>query len=90
MDDDDDDENTSIPLVWNSLKRYYRMDAYKDNILDDLTTPEIDEGSGARIYNTKLIEPQTAPLPFVTKQSGRLDVAVNDPVRGINGSDAIN
>ncbi len=34
------DENTSIPLVWNSLKRYYRMDAYKDNVLDDLTTPD--------------------------------------------------
>ncbi len=63
------DEDTSIPLVWNSLKRYYRMDAFKDNVLDDLTTPEIDEGSGARIYNTKLIESQSAPLPFVTNQS---------------------
>ena len=84
------DEDTSIPLVWNSLKRYYRMDAYKGNVLDDLTTPAIDEGSGARIYNTKLIESQSAPLPFVTSQSGRLDVAVNDPIRGINGADAIN
>jgi hypothetical protein len=77
-------------LSWSSLKRYYRLDAYKDNVVDDLTSPEIDEGSGARIYNTKLIEDQTAPLPYVTKQSGRLDVAVNDPARGISGSDALN
>ena len=72
------------------MKRYYRMDAYKDNVLDDLTTPTIDEGSGARIYNTKIIADQTAPLPFVTTKSGRLEVAVNDPVKGINGNDAIN
>ncbi len=85
-----DVKNTSSTLPWTTMKRYYRMDAYKDNVLDDLTTPEIDEGSGARIYNTKLIEDQTAPMPFVTSQSGRLDVAVNDPVRGINGADAIN
>jgi len=66
------------------------MDSFKDNVLDDLTTPEIDEGSGARVYNTKLIASQSAPLPFVTNKSGKLDVAVNDPVRGINGADAIN
>ncbi len=77
-------------LPWNSLKRYYRMDAYKDNVLDDLTTPAIDEGSGARIYNTKVIAHQSAPLPFVTQQSGRLEVAVNDPLKGINGDNAIN
>jgi hypothetical protein len=58
--------------------------------LDDLTTPEIDEGSGARMYNTKLITEQSAPLPFVTQQSGRLEVAVNDATKGINGNDAFN
>jgi hypothetical protein len=79
-----------IDLSWSNLKRYYRMDAFKDNVVDDLTTPTIDDGSGARMYNTKLIADQTAPLPYVTKQSGRLDVAVEDPVRGINGSDALN
>ncbi len=84
------DETTSVPLVWTNLKRYYRMDAFKDNVLDDLTTPGIDEGSGARMYNTKVIAQQSAPLPFVTQQSGRLEVAVNDPVKGINGDDAIN
>ena len=77
-------------LPWANLKRYYRMDAYKDNVLDDHTTPTIDVGTGAKIYNVKLIESQSAPLPFVTIQSGRLDVAINDPARGINGSVAIN
>ena len=77
-------------LDWSSLKRYYRMDAFKDDIVDDLTTPEIDEGTGARMYNAKFIEQQTAPLPYVTKQSGRLDVAVDDASKGINGADALN
>ncbi|MGB5417757.1 LamG-like jellyroll fold domain-containing protein [Algibacter sp.] len=84
------DESTNIPLVWDNLKRYYRMDAFKDNVLDDLTTPEIDEGSGARMYNTKVIAEQSAPLPFVTQTSGRLEVAANDAKKGINGNDALN
>ncbi|MBT8265467.1 MAG: T9SS type A sorting domain-containing protein [Bacteroidia bacterium] len=83
-------KNTVNPLIWTNLKRYYRLDAYKGDIIDDLTTPAIDTGSGAKIYNTKLIDIQSAPLPFVTQQSGSLEVAVNDPDRGINGSDAVN
>ncbi|NNC49867.1 MAG: T9SS type A sorting domain-containing protein [Flaviramulus sp.] len=83
------DASTNTPLTWTNLKRYYRMDAFKDNVLDDLTTPEIDEGSGAKIYNTKVIAEQSAPLPFVTQQSGRLEVAVDDASNGINGDDAI-
>ncbi|NNL15863.1 MAG: T9SS type A sorting domain-containing protein, partial [Flavobacteriaceae bacterium] len=76
-------------VTWANLRRYYRMDAYKDNVLDDLTTPTIDEGSGARIYNIKLIDDQSAPLPYITKQSGRLDVAVNDASKGISGGEAL-
>ncbi|NNC49866.1 MAG: DNRLRE domain-containing protein [Flaviramulus sp.] len=84
------DKATNHQLGWSNLQRYYNMDTYKDNVLDDLTTTNIDEGSGARIYNVKIIGEQTAPLPFVTKQGGRLEVAINDPERGINGADAIN
>ncbi|SHJ08745.1 LamG-like jellyroll fold domain-containing protein [Algibacter luteus] len=84
------DTETNIPLAWSNLKRYYRMDGFKDDILDDFTTPSADVGLGAKIYNIKIIDTQTAPLPFVTKQSGRLNAAVNDPDNGINGDDAIN
>jgi hypothetical protein len=80
--------STITPLNWSSLKRYFRMDAYKDDIIDDLTTPTIDVGSGAKIYNTKLIDYQNAPLPFVTQSSGNLDAAVNIPADGVYGNDA--
>jgi hypothetical protein len=82
------DTATITPLGWSNLKRYFRMDAYKDDIIDDLTTPTIDTGSGARIYNTKLIDYQNAPLPFVTQSSGNLDSAVNIPADGVYGNDA--
>lgn len=63
---------TTIPAVlpWNNLIRYYRMDVYKDDIIDNLTTPTVDIGSGAKMYNFKNIYPQTAPLPFETKANG--------------------
>ncbi|MEZ4781454.1 MAG: LamG-like jellyroll fold domain-containing protein [Flavobacteriaceae bacterium] len=80
--------STITPLNWSYLKRYFRMDIYKDDIIDDLTTPTIDFGSGARIYNTKIIDYQNAPLPFVTQSSGNLDAAVNIPADGVNGNDA--
>ncbi|NND24957.1 MAG: DNRLRE domain-containing protein [Flavobacteriaceae bacterium] len=84
------DKNNVNPLVWSNLKRYYRLDTYKDDVIDDLTTVDIDEGSGAKIYNTKLIDVQSAPLPFVTQQSGSLDIAVSDTENGVNGIDAVN
>ncbi|MFI1770437.1 LamG-like jellyroll fold domain-containing protein [Thalassobellus citreus] len=61
--------NTSTPLNWSHLIRYYRMDTYKDDIIDDLSTPSIDVGSGTKIFNTKIIDTQTAPLPYVTTES---------------------
>ncbi len=63
------DPLTVTPLNWSNLERYYRLDTYKDNVIDDLTTPTIDTGSGARIYNSKLIEIQTAPMPYITTSS---------------------
>ncbi|PKQ46519.1 choice-of-anchor D domain-containing protein [Confluentibacter flavum] len=84
------DESTITPLNWSSLARYFRMDAYKDDIIDDLTTASIDTGTGAHIYNTKIIDVQSAPLPFVTQQSGNLASAVDIPATGVNGNDVIN
>lgn len=75
------------PLDWPSLLRYYRMDVYKDNIIDDLTTPGYDMETGAKLYNAKRMTYQTAPMPFVTHSSGSLTDAVNLPLNGINGED---
>ena len=69
INDYDYSTNTSTPLNWTSLERYYKMDTYKDDIIDDLSTASIDVGSGCQIFNTKLIDVQTAPLPFVTTVS---------------------
>lgn len=81
---------TPVVLPWSNLKRYYRMDAYKDDVIDDLTTGTIDVGTGAKIYNMKIIEVQNAPLPFVTQIGDTtLPNAVNIPTNGVNGNDAI-
>jgi len=58
------------PTIGANLVRYYRMDVYKDDIIDNLTTPTVDVGSGAKMYNFKNIYPQTAPLPYETKADG--------------------
>ncbi|WP_248722593.1 LamG-like jellyroll fold domain-containing protein [Seonamhaeicola sp. ML3] len=69
IDDFDTVSETSTPLNWSNLERYYRLDTYKDDIIDDLTTASVDTETGAKIYNSKLIESQTAPLPFATTNS---------------------
>jgi len=74
-------------LPYANLLRYYRMDAYKDDIVDDLTTPTIDTGSGMKIYNHKNIRVQEAPMPFVTERTGDFATAVNNPAREIRGMD---
>ncbi len=76
-------------LPFANLIRYYRMDVYKDDIMDDLTTPGFDTGSGMKIYNLKNIRPQQAPMPFVTKQSGNFATAVNYPEHEVRGSDVL-
>lgn len=57
------------PTIGANLLRYYRMDVFKDDIVDNLTTPSMDV-LGAKMYNFKNIYPQTAPLPFETKADG--------------------
>ncbi|NEW79677.1 MAG: LamG domain-containing protein [Gelidibacter sp.] len=58
------------PTIGANLVRYYRMDVYKNDIADNLTTSIFDVGSGAKMYNFKNIYPQTAPLPYETKADG--------------------
>lgn len=58
------------PTIGANLVRYFRMDVYKGDIIDDLTTPAIDEITGAKMYNIENIYPQTAPLPYETKADG--------------------
>lgn len=74
-------------LPYANMLRNYRMDAYRDDIVDNFTTPGIDAGTGMRIYNHKLIAVQEAPMPFVTRTSGTFATAVNDPSRDIRGMD---
>jgi hypothetical protein len=74
-------------LPFANLLRYYRMDAYKDDIIDDLTTPAIDMGTGMEIYNHKNIYVQQAPMPFITERTGDFATAVNSPAKEIRGLD---
>ncbi|RBN50187.1 LamG-like jellyroll fold domain-containing protein [Flavobacterium psychrolimnae] len=78
--------STPASLPFSNLLRYYRMDKYKDDIIDDLTTPAIDV-TGTKIYNHKNIYLQQAPLPFVTERTGTFATAVNSPTKEIRGND---
>lgn len=74
----------SLPFA--NLLRYYRMDTYKDDIIDDLTTPAIDL-TGTKIYNHKNIYVQQAPMPFITERTGDFATAVNSPANEVRGLD---
>ena len=74
-------------LPFANVLRYYRMDAYQDDILDNLTTPTIDTGTGMKSFNHKLIAVQQAPMPFTTVRTGTFATAVHDVSRDIRGLD---
>ena len=74
-------------LSWANLIRYFKMDNYKDDIIDNHTTTTIDTTPGARIYNVKTIAPQEAPMPFITEQSGDFATAANSIIKEIRGMD---
>lgn len=74
-------------LPYADLLRYYRMDVYKNDIIDDLTTPATDLGTGMQIFNNKIIAVQQAPMPFITNQSGNFADAVNDVANEVRGLD---
>jgi len=77
---------TPASLPFTNLLRYYRMDEYKDDIIDDLTTPTTDL-TGTKIYNHKNIYVQQAPMPFLTERTGNFTTAVNSPTNEIRGLD---
>jgi hypothetical protein len=77
----------SLPFA--NLIRYYRMDIYKDDIVDDLTTSAIDVGTGMKMYNHKVIAVQEAPMPFATVRTGTFASAVDDPTKDIRGLDVM-
>lgn len=79
---------TPASLPFANLLRYYRMDNYKDDIIDDLTTPAIDL-TGTKIYNHKNIYVQQAPMPFITERTGDFATAVNSITKDIRGLDLI-
>lgn len=73
-------------LPFANMVRYYRMDVYKDDIIDDLSTPAIDL-VGTKIYNHKVINVQQAPMPFLTERVGDFATAVDSPTKEIRGMD---
>ncbi|AWA31312.1 hypothetical protein HYN48_15100 [Flavobacterium magnum] len=78
--------------TWASLIGYFRMDNYKNDVIDDYTIAGIDDDKSntafTRIYNVKYLKTQNAPLPFKTKQAGILDsTALTDTENFIYGPD---
>lgn len=73
-------------LPFANLVRYYRMDVYKDDIIDDLSTPAFDL-VGTKIFNHKVINVQQAPMPFLTERAGNFAAAVDSPTKEIRGMD---
>jgi hypothetical protein len=74
-------------LPYSNLLRYYRMDAYKDDIVDNYTTGSVDVSTGMKIYNNKYIYVQQAPMPFITQRTGSFATAVEDTTNDIRGLD---
>ncbi len=74
-------------LPYANMLRNYRMDVYKDDIVDNITTASLDVGTGMEIYNNKIIKAQEAPMPFVTRTTGTFATAVNDATKDIRGMD---
>lgn len=75
----------SLPFA--NLLRYYRMDTFKDDIIDNLTTPTVDVLTGMKMYNHKVINYQQAPMPFITRTTGSFATAVHDSSKDIRGLD---
>ena len=75
-----------VGVSFANVLRCYSMDAYKDDIIDDITTTAIDV-TGMKIYNNKNIYVQQAPMPFVTERTGNFATAVNSPTNEVRGLD---
>jgi hypothetical protein len=76
--------------LWSNLKAYFRMDNYKNDVIDDYTTTTIDDGTSpafTRIYNAKYIKLQSAPMPFETIGDGAIQSVVSPLGSFIHGDD---
>ncbi|MFI1743077.1 choice-of-anchor D domain-containing protein [Thalassobellus sediminis] len=62
--------------IGTNLVKYYKMDGYDDDILDDKKTAPRDV-TGAKMYNFKNIYFQRAPLPYETSADGDWTNAAN-------------
>jgi hypothetical protein len=76
-------------LPFSNVLRYFKMDTYKDDIVDDLTTSTPDIGTGMKLYNHKIINVQQAPMPFTTVRTGTFATAIDDPTKDIRGLDVL-
>ncbi|GAA3612931.1 LamG-like jellyroll fold domain-containing protein [Flavivirga amylovorans] len=68
--------------IGSNLVKYYKMDGYQDDILDDKKTVALDV-TGAKMYNFKDIYFQRAPLPYETVSDGDW----TNPTNWLNGSE---
>jgi len=77
---------SDIGVPFANVLRCFSMDAYKNDVIDDITTASIDV-TGMKIYNNKNIYVQQAPMPFVTERTGNFATAVNSPTNEVRGLD---
>ena len=67
---------------WDKLLAYFRMDNFKDDVIDDYKTySTIDSGTSstlARIYNVKYLKAESAPMPFTTRSNNDLVASINN------------
>lgn len=82
--------------TWASMVGYFRMDNFKNDVIDNYNTnTSIDDSSSntafTRIYNVKKLETQTAPLPFVTVANSTTgwNAAVDNGTSFIDGQDIL-
>lgn len=86
----------STSVTWSNMLAYYRMDVYKNNVIDNYVTNSTFDDSAtdatfARIYNVKYLQAQSAPMPFVTVANSTTgwNAAVDNPTSFIDGQDII-
>ena len=75
--------------TWASMIGCFRMDVYKNDVIDNLATTTLDAGANPnyfKIYNVKKIWYQQAPMPFVTTKSDGIAAAVSEN-NYVNGQD---
>jgi hypothetical protein len=65
------DKNSYLTIPWANLKAYYPM----TDIINITTSDFSGNGLTAQLHNITTVLEQTAPLPYMTKSNGAMDVA---------------